>query len=89
MSNDLGLGRLIGKEDKAERDAIHIAVVPVFADVSLRAGEHVGLVDGTLDTGRKNASERSGIVTKPNHDMYFVVQEIPLRQGAMFSGISL
>jgi hypothetical protein len=34
-------------------------------------------------------SERSGIVTKPNHDMYFVVQEIPLRQGAMFSGISL
>lgn len=62
MSNDLGLGRLIGKEDKVERDAIHIAVVPVFADVSLRAGEHVGLVDGTLDTVSKDASEKIGIV---------------------------
>ena len=42
------IGQLI--TDKQEKDAIHIAVIPVTATTNLMPGEHVKLVPGTQDT---------------------------------------
>lgn len=36
-------------DETAQRDAIHIAVAPVVATQILRAGDHVGLVAGTVN----------------------------------------
>lgn len=45
MSGDIGIGKLITSEQ--HRDAIHVAVIPMVADVPLMPGQHVGLtVDG-------------------------------------------
>ncbi len=38
------LGQLIEDGDR-RRDAIHIAVIPVKATVTLKPGQHVGLID--------------------------------------------
>jgi len=54
------LGQLITAPEK--RDAIHIAVAPVFADMDLRAGDHVGFVKGRNDLVRKNVDNTIGIV---------------------------
>lgn len=52
------LGMLI--DETAERDAIHLAVLPVVADNDLKPGEHIGLTKDGLAT--KYASNFIGIV---------------------------
>lgn len=47
MSDNLGLGQIITTPQ--QRDAIHIAVMPVVAGMDLRPGDHVGLVDGSTE----------------------------------------
>lgn len=44
---DLELGELIDKQRM--RDAVHVAVAPVFANCELNPGQHVGLVAGSTD----------------------------------------
>lgn len=44
MTADLGLGKLIERDDAA-RDAIHVAVAPVVAAERLKPGQHVGFVE--------------------------------------------
>ena len=46
--NDLKLGEIITTEQ--QRDAVHVAVVPVIAGEDLEVGMHVGLVPGSTDT---------------------------------------
>jgi hypothetical protein len=45
--SDVKLGTLI--DATAERDAIHVAIAPVVASQILAAGDHVGLLPGSLD----------------------------------------
>ena len=73
------LGTII--DDSAGRDAIHLAVEPVIAYRHLKAGEHVGLVNGRatphadkllgivdpfLPNGVK-ASDLAGRIPAPDH----------------------
>ena len=76
---DLGLGKLIF-DDRKKRDAIHIAVIPIVADVGLRPGDKVsvtnegtatfaddyavGVVDPFLD-GPVRKGERFWLYLKP------------------------
>lgn len=46
----------------AERDAIHVAIVPVTSDEVLYAAQHVGLVKGTLDKVTPSVAPHIGIV---------------------------
>jgi hypothetical protein len=46
------LGTIITEDEK--RDAIHLAVLPVVATHTLRAGDHVGLVDGRASRCAQN-----------------------------------
>jgi hypothetical protein len=66
---------LIGKllDPTAQRDAIHIAVMPAEASDYLRAGDHVGLVDGKAT----KANQKIGVVdpflkdvVKPGHRFF-------------------
>jgi hypothetical protein len=43
MAGDIGIGKLIGKGELRERDAIHVAVVPIVAALYLEVGERVRL----------------------------------------------
>jgi hypothetical protein len=46
MSNTLTtLGKILTPEDQAERDAVHVACMPVVAGETLRPGGHVTLGD--------------------------------------------
>lgn len=49
MSN-IKLGKIIDGDTFPERDAVHVAVVPVIAAESLRPGQHVGIAPGNLGT---------------------------------------
>lgn len=61
MSGDIGIGKLLGSD--AKRDAIHVAVAPVIAaEFDLRAGDHVGFVDGSQEAVSLNARTKIGIV---------------------------
>lgn len=46
MKPEVELGKVIGAGDFDQRDAIHVAVVPVMAGHYLEPGTHVGLVKG-------------------------------------------
>lgn len=59
MENVPKLGRVIERDDKAERDAIHIAVAPLEAAEGLYPGSKVGLVDGRAST---RAEHKIGVV---------------------------
>ena len=48
MSTDPKFGQLI-EDDSKERDAVHVAVVPVTADCTVFPGQHVGLQPGSDD----------------------------------------
>lgn len=48
MSNEIRLGQIISTAG-AVKDAIHVAIAPVICDEKLRPGQHVALVEGTLD----------------------------------------
>jgi hypothetical protein len=45
--SDISLGVIV--DETAERDAIHIAVAPVVASQILAAGDHIGLLPGSVD----------------------------------------
>lgn len=54
MSNNIKLGSLIPATDTPKRDAIHVAVVPVIcADETIKVGQRIGLVKGSLDQATK------------------------------------
>lgn len=59
MSENLGLGKLITTDQN--RDAIHIAVVPVHAGQHLRPGDPVGMMNG-LAFDSKDLSNGCGVV---------------------------
>lgn len=44
--SEVSLGKLCGED--AQRDACHVAVIPVVAAESMRPGEHIGLCAGVL-----------------------------------------
>lgn len=54
---NLGLGRLITSKNQ-QRDAIHIAVAPVVANMDLEPGQHIGFV-------KKGNIELVGVVKNP------------------------
>lgn len=58
--DNLGLGKIITGE--AHRDAIHVAIAPVVADVLLLPGNRVGLVPGTTDRVTTATTSPIGIV---------------------------
>jgi hypothetical protein len=57
---NIELGKII--EGEQDRDAIHIAVAPVFAYVPLNPGEHIGFID--IQTNRVSSfkTKKIGIV---------------------------
>ena len=61
VSDKVPIGSYIHPETLAHRDAIHVAVFPVFADEDLVAGDRVALVEGTTDRVVKS-SKPLGIV---------------------------
>lgn len=66
MSGDIGIGKLLGLhrfEIPAERDAVHIAVIPVIAAEPLVPGDSVCLVEGeSITVKRCYADVRLGVV---------------------------
>jgi len=62
----IGVGKLI--EGEAERDAIHIAVVPVTAGTKLYPGQHVGLIRGKADIGTTSLGIVDPYLKSPVYD---------------------
>ena len=58
---DPKLGTPISNPEAAQRDAIHVAVVPVTSEETLSPGEHVGLVDAATNKVSRNA-KKIGVV---------------------------
>lgn len=54
------LGRLLTEYEPAQRDAIHIAIMPVMTDEALSPGDHVKFVYGTTNRVRR-APDNKGI----------------------------
>lgn len=55
------LGSII-KDQDAAKDAIHIAIAPVVAAITLGVGEHVGFIDGSCEKVSIRAAVHIGIV---------------------------
>jgi hypothetical protein len=67
MSNELGIGKIILRS--AKRDAIHVAVVPAFATITVCPGESLYLIERIPDLNgcvwvstTSKGQERIGIV---------------------------
>lgn len=60
LMSDIKLGELVTEE--VERDAIHIAIVPVRATETLRPGQHIGLQPGSELFVGKSFKPHIGIV---------------------------
>lgn len=60
MSHDLNLGQIITAPQ--QRDAIHIAVMPVTVAHAVHPGEFVGLVPGTQDRVALTNEPHIGII---------------------------
>lgn len=59
--NEAKLGQLI--DEKSQRDAIHIAIAPVFSDELLYAGQHVGFAEpGNVEKVTAKAKTFVGII---------------------------
>lgn len=58
--SDIQLGLLI--DGPATRDAIHVAIAPVYSDEKLMPGQHVSLVEGTNDKVCTSDKNKVGIV---------------------------
>lgn len=69
---DLRIGEIITTEQK--RDAIHIAIFPAIAGMELKAGQHVGILEGSTLFGK--TKKTVGIV-----DPYL---ETPVQEGERF-----
>lgn len=59
MSDDLPIGKILN-DHIAERDAIHVAVIPVVAEHKLTPGQRIGLTPNGLASG--TADKHIGIV---------------------------
>ncbi len=60
MSDTLKIGQLI--TDEQQRDAVHMAIVPVVASQKLLPGEHVSFSEGKAYASRIGLQEAIGIV---------------------------
>ncbi len=49
--SEVKLGKVLDNNTKAYRDAVHVAVCPVTAGVTLEPGERVGLTGGQGESG--------------------------------------
>lgn len=62
------LGKLMGTMEtkKEPRDAIHVAITPVYHtyrnSLEVRPGDHIGLIRGDDEVAKENSVEKIGIV---------------------------
>ena len=61
---DLGLGEIIPPSRYANRDAIHIAVVPMIVGERMNAGDHVRIMVGTTDRIVQDRSDYYGAASE-------------------------